>query len=59
MRMTDQRGVEYDVTFDAERGLYVYTKVVKPSPEPNLLGGEASHPSPHTPSQTGQSAQPA
>ena len=56
MRMTDQRGVEYDVTYDAERGLYVYTKVFKPSPEPNLVG-EASHPSAHNPSHAGQSAQ--
>jgi hypothetical protein len=35
MRVTDGRGVEYDVSYDAERGLYVYVKVFKPS-EPAL-----------------------
>jgi hypothetical protein len=33
MRVTDGRGVEYDVTYDAERQVYVYVKVFKPSGE--------------------------
>lgn len=41
MRMTDRRGVEYDVTYDAERRFYVYMKVFKPWPEPNFMGEPA------------------
>jgi hypothetical protein len=51
MRVTDGRGVEYDVTYDAERGMYVYMKVFKPCPEQNFMGEAApssnhSHASP-------------
>ena len=31
MRVTDRRGIEYEVIFDADRGLYVYMKVFNPS----------------------------
>lgn len=33
MRMADRRGVEYEVTYDAERGRFVYRKVFKPGPD--------------------------
>ena len=38
MRVTDQQGVEYEVTYDAEREVYVYMKVFKPWPEENFMG---------------------
>jgi hypothetical protein len=36
MRVMDRRGIEYDVTYDAERQLYVYRKVFKPSEEASV-----------------------
>ena len=33
MRVMDGRGIEYEVTYDAERQLYVYKKVFKPAEE--------------------------
>jgi hypothetical protein len=35
MRIMDGRGVEYEVTYDAQREVYVYMKVFKPSEEPH------------------------
>jgi hypothetical protein len=33
MKVMDGRGIEYEVTYDAERQLYVYKKVFKPAEE--------------------------
>jgi len=52
MRIFDGRGIEYEVTYDAERGWYVYFKVFKPS-EAALGAGE---PAPHMSQEQVQSS---
>ncbi len=42
MRVTDWQGVEYEVIYDAERALYVYTKVFKPSANLHTVGEPAT-----------------
>jgi hypothetical protein len=37
MRIMDRRGIEYDVSYDAERELYVYRKIFKPAEEASVV----------------------